>query len=164
MKRRSALVACTCFAIAGLALGPAVTAQPMQHPGAGGHKGVPDLVITSFGLSSWHKCAPNEPLFTFEMSVKNQGSAGSSTANVFARDLKKPGWFTSVALPPVPPGESRTVSIPVYYYLQDPSWMSSGSPHPFQGTVEGAHNPAPGPATWMGKKVIMVDPPKGCGK
>src|SRR5580704_17894458 len=100
MKRRSALVACTCFAIAGLALGPAAMAQPMQQPGPGGHKGLPDLVITQFGLSSWGKeCRPGLVVFNFTMTVKNQGDATwTGDSNVFARDLKYPGWFTSLAI------------------------------------------------------------------
>ena len=174
MKRRSALVACTCLAIAGLALGPAVTAQPMRQPGPGGHKGVPDLVITQFGLSSWGKCAPKEVLFNLSMTVKNQGSASwTGSSNVFARDLKYPGWFTSVVLAPIAPGASRTVNVPVFYYPNNPAIMTTGAPHPFQATVNDAphlptesnyaNNAGPGPATYMGKKVIMVDPPKGCG-
>ena len=175
MKTRSALAACACFAFAGPALGPAAvtqTAGPKPNPG---HvRPLPDLVITHFDLASWGKCAPKEVLFNLTMTVKNQGNASwSGDSNVFARDLKYPGWFTSVVLAPLAPGESRTLNVPVFYYPNDPAIMTTGAPHPFQATVNDAphmptesnyaNNAGPGPATYMGKKVIMVDPPKGCG-
>ncbi len=178
MKRRSALVACACLAFAGLALGPAAVAQTAApKPNPGHVRALPDLVITQFGLSSWgkKKCEPGQVMFNFTMTVKNQGHASwTGDSNVFARDLKYPGWFTSVVLPPLAPGASRTVDLPIMYYQQNPGVMSSGSPHPFQATVNDAphmptesdyaNNAGPGPATYMGKKVIMVEVPKDCAR
>ena len=173
MKRQTALVASAGVVLGALALAPVSSAQPMQQPPPH-NKGLPDLVITQFGLTSWGRCAPGKAVFTFTMTVKNQGDASwTGESNVYVRDLKKPGWFTSVALQPLARGESRTVAAPVYFYIQDPAWMSAGSPHPFQATVNDNHMPVesdyannagPGTAAYMGKKVINVSPPKNCGK
>jgi hypothetical protein len=157
------------YATAALAL-----AASCLGSGALAQKPLPDLVITQFGLQSWGKCAPGQAVFTFAMTVKNQGSASwVGSSNVFARDLKDPAWFTGVALTPLAPGESRVVHVPIVYFSQNPGFMASGSPHPFQATVNDTHTPVesnyannagPGPAVWMGKKVIMVAPPKTCGR
>jgi hypothetical protein len=155
-------------------LAPAVLAAAALASAAQARPPLPDLVITQFGLQSWGVCAPGQTVFTFSMTVKNQGLASwVGESNVFVRDLKKPGWFTSVALQPIPPRSSRVIEAPIVYYSQDPAFMSSGAPHPFQATVNDTHMPVesdyannagPGPAVWMGKRVIMVDPPKGCGE
>jgi hypothetical protein len=177
MKRRSVLVASACLTLACLGLGSAAEAAPARtNPAATTPpRRLPDLVITQFGLKSWGKCAPGQTVFTFQMTVKNQGSASwTGSSNVFARDLKNPGWFTSVALLPLAPGQSRVVDVPILYFSQNPGFMASGSPHPFQATVNDAphmpiesnyaNNAGPGPAVWMGKHVIMVEPPKTCGR
>jgi hypothetical protein len=164
MKRLSILAASACLVLAASSVAPAAMAARM----------LPDLVITQFGLTSWGTCAPGHTVFTFAMTVKNQGAASwTGESNVFVRDLKNPGWFTSVALQPLQPGKSRVVNVPIEYFSQNPGFMSSGSPHPFQATVNDTHMPVesnyannagPGPELWMGKRVIMVAPPKTCGK
>jgi hypothetical protein len=162
MKRLSVLVASACLAFAASSIAPAALAGPL-----------PDLVITQFGLQSWGTCAAGHTVFTFSVTVKNQGDASwTGSSEVSAHDLKNTGWFTSVALLPIAPGASRVVTIPIVYFSQDPSFMSLGAPHPFQAEVNStrhpvesnyANNAGPGPAEWMGKRVIMVEPPKGCG-
>lgn len=77
--------------------------------------------------------------------------------------------------PPIAPGQSEDVKVQIYYYLQHPGFMASASPHPFQATVNldlphqapesnYANNEGPGPAVWMGKKVIMVATACGRGR
>jgi hypothetical protein len=163
MIRRSALVASACLALAAVTFAGAATAGPR-----------PDLIITQFGLTSWGTCAPGKTVFTFAVTIKNQGAASwVGSSDVVARDLKNTAWFTSVAILPIPAGQSHTVQIPIAYLESNPSFMSSGSPHPFQAMVNDQHipietnfanNAGPGPATYMGKRVIMVAPPKSCGK
>jgi len=140
-------------------------------------RGKPDLVLTSFGLSSWGKCAPGQTVFTFQVGVKNAGTTSWSGAEpaVVVKDMH-PGvldaWGTGMGIdPPLKPGESRTLSIPVSFYSANPSHMTSAAPHPFRGTVNDNHavsesdfgnNAGPGPATWNGMKVIEVGAPQGC--
>lgn len=150
---------------------PKATAPIVLAPGKA------DLVITSFGLKSWGKCAPNQTVFTFDVVVKNQGGAswvGIEPA-VVVKDMH-PGvldaWGTGVGIdPPLKPGESRALSIPVSFYSANPSHMTSAAPHPFRATVNDNHivdesnftnDAGPGTTTWNGMKVIQVDKPKGC--
>jgi hypothetical protein len=164
MKRYSPRLGSACLA---LALSGFATVSSAGTP-------LPDLTVTQFGLQSWGTCEPGHTVFTFTMTVKNQGDASwVGESNVFVRDLKNPGWFTSVALLPLPPGQSRVIEVPIVYFSQNPSFMTTGSPHPFQATVNDTHMPVesnyannagPGPAVWGGKRVIMVAPPKGCGE
>ena len=169
MKRLSILCASASLAFASLCATSASLAGPPPPPK------LPDLVITSFGLSSWGKCVKGQTVFTFTATIKNQGAASwTGSTEIAARDLKAPTqWFTSVAVLPIAPGHSATVTIPITYLASNPAFMSSASPHPFQAVVNETHHPlessfannaGPGPATYMGKKVIMVAPPKGCGK
>lgn len=144
---------------------------------AGLAPGKPDLVITSFVLKSSGKCAPNQTVFTFDVVVKNAGGASWSVGEpaVVVKDMH-PGvldaWGTGLGIdPPLKPGESRALSIPVSFYSANPSHMTSAAPHPFRATVNDNHivdesnftnNEGPGPATWGGMKVIQVGAPKGC--
>ncbi len=134
---------------------------------------LPDLVITNFGLVSWGPCAPGQVVFTFSATVKNQGKAGWSGREpaLVVRDLH-PGimdaWGTGVGIdPPLRPGESRTLQVPIKYYSANPGHMGKGCPHPFQAVVNSNravlesnfdNNAGPGPAVWRGIKVIMVCP------
>ncbi len=138
----------------------------------------PDLVITAFGLKSWGACAPGKAVFTFSVTVKNQGNAswsGSVEPPVVVKDMH-PGvldaWGTGVGIaPPLKPGESKTILVPISYYSGNPKHMTANAPHPFQAVVNSNHivdesdftnNAGPGPATWNGIKVIMVGAPQGC--
>ncbi len=139
----------------------------------------PDLIITAFGLQSWGTCAPGQTVFTFSVTVKNQGKASWSGAEpaVVVKDLH-PGvldaWGTGIGIdPPLKPGEFKTLLVPMGYYAANPGHMTSNAPHPFQAVVNPEHavaesnflnNASPGPAVWNGIKVIMVGAPKGCPK
>jgi hypothetical protein len=144
--------------------------------------GKPDLVITSFGLSSWgSSCANGQTLFTFSVGVKNQGTgtwpAGPNRPAVVVADMHLPNpddFGTGVAIdPPLAPGETRNLSIAVLYYSANPAHIEAGAPHPFHATVNRNHviaesdfsnNDGPGPAVWNGMKVIQVGVPPACGK
>src|SRR5262249_8584313 len=140
---------------------------------------LPDLVISSFGLQSWGVCAPGKTLMTFQVTVKNQGAAALSGQQVVVttNDLKAPiGQEGGTGLGEnlwLKPGESHTFIVPVSYDSAHPAFMLAQSPHPFQAVVNPKHtiqesnfanNAGPGPATWNGKKVIMVGVPKTCPK
>lgn len=134
---------------------------------------LPDLVITSFGLVSWGTCAPRETVFTFGVSVKNQGRASWSGVEpaVFVTDIH-PGlsakWGASVNIhPPLKEGETKQILIPIPYYSANPRHMTTKVPHPFQATVNTnrvlnesnyKNNAGPGTVDWHGIKVIMVTP------
>jgi hypothetical protein len=171
MKRASIAAVASLAALAALPAGPASAGLP---PGPQ-HK-LPDLVISSFGLSSWGTCAPGKTVATFQVTVKNTGAGAmpSSEVTVLVRDLKAPSWSTgdgeTFALAP---GASHTFTLAIGYYAQNPSVMTAGAPNPFQAVVNPNHtvqesnynnNAGPGPATYQGKHVIMVGAPKGCPK
>jgi hypothetical protein len=141
----------------------------------------PDLVITSFGLSSWGtSCVKGQTLFTFSVSVKNQGTAswsGPARPVVVVADMHLPNpdaFGTGMAIdPPIAPGETRPMSIPISFYDADAAHIKSGAPHPFHATVNRDHkiaesdfnnNDGPGPVVWNGMKVINVGAPEACLK
>lgn len=143
-----------------------------QGGGTTGGEKKPDLVITTFGLKSWGVCQPLHPVFTFEVTVKNQGTAASPSSaslgnkalvNVMADD--KAVWGGGAALPALAPLASQTVDIPVNYLESDPGFMVSGAPHPFRATVDLANlvdesNNANNEAA----NVIKVGAPEACVK
>lgn len=100
----------------------------------------PDLVIRSFGLKSWGKCAPKHVIFTFQVTVANIGNAPSPAirdkALVQAVDQHGNGWGNGVMLGAIPPGGSQTVLIPVYYLMDDPGHITGASPHPFKAIAD----------------------------
>ncbi|HVN76816.1 MAG TPA: CARDB domain-containing protein [Thermoanaerobaculaceae bacterium] len=143
-----------------------VVAPPQEKP-------KPDLVITAFNLMSWGPCAPGQTVFTFNVTVKNQGLGSWSGAEpaVVVKDIHDgvgDAWGTGVGIdPPLKPGEVRRLQVPITYYSANPSHMGKACPHPFQAVVNSNHvvqesnfnnNAGPGPAVWHGFKVIMVCP------
>jgi hypothetical protein len=141
----------------------------------------PDLVLTSFGLASWGtSCQAGQTLFTFSVGVKNQGNAswtGPDRPVVVVADMHLPNpdtFGTGMAVdPPLAPGQTRQMSIPVLFDASNPGHLKSGAPHPFQATVNRDHkiaesdfsnNAGPGPAVWKGLKVIQVGVPEACLK
>jgi hypothetical protein len=141
----------------------------------------PDLVITSFGLESWGACTSGQTVFTFSVGLKNQGGAtwsGPARPPLVVRDMHLPNpddWGTGIAIdPPIAPGETRNVKVPIAYYAGNPAHMKDpNGKHPFHATVNGNHaidevdfsnNEGPGPATWNGLKVVMVGAPEACLK
>jgi hypothetical protein len=139
--------------------------------------GMPDLVITAFGLESWGRCLPGQTVFTFAVTVKNQGTASWSGVEpaVVVKDLHAgvlDSWGTGKGIdPPLKPGELKTLHVPIKYYAANPHHMTADQPHPFNAVVNGNHvvaesnfrnNASPGPAVWHGTKVVMVGAPQGC--
>jgi hypothetical protein len=172
MKRRSISVAFASLAIAALSVGPSAMAGPPPPPK------LPDLIITQFGLTSWGTCKPGKTVFTFAVTIKNQGAGPwVGTPYVDVRDLHPAAtasWFSNNNLfPALQPGHSTTETVSIVYLTSNPGHMTSAAPHPFQAVVNPNHavaesnyanNAAPGPAVYNGKKVIMVGAPKGCPK
>ncbi|HEY6420048.1 MAG TPA: hypothetical protein VIX59_13680 [Candidatus Binataceae bacterium] len=140
----------------------------------------PNLVITKFGLKSWGTCAPGKTVFTFLVTVKNEGQVSwpeNLQPTLLVRDLH-PGvldaWGNGYGIsPPLAPGESTTIVVEMGYYTKNPKHMTADAPHPFQAQIGPTSydtsntftvHAGPGPALWHGKKVIMVGAPKGCPK
>ena len=156
------------------------TPLPSSHVPIAGPVKLPDLVISSFGLSHWGVCAPGKTVMTFQVTVKNQGAGAMASTDVvvWVHDLKTSpaqDWGTGQSeYYSLAPGQSHTYSVNIQYYgLGSPSFMTTGAPHPFQAVVNPKHlvtesnyanNLSPGPAVWNGQKVIMVGAPKGCPK
>src|SRR6266853_401443 len=144
MSRTSKAILATSFALA--VVRPAAAADSKApRPAVALSPAQPDLVITSFGLKSWGTCAPNQTVFTFEVVVKNAGGATWSSGEpaVVVKDMH-PGvldaWGTGLGIdPPLKPGESRMLSVPVSYYSANPSHMTSAAPHPFRASVNDNH-------------------------
>ena len=114
----------------------------LKCAGGGGGREKPDLIVTSFGfkgpIQGQGKCQPHSPVYIFEVTVKNQGTAPSPSsaslgnkALVQAMSQDKPGWGNGVFLNALAPGASQTVEIPVYYLMDDPDFMICKAPHPF---------------------------------
>ena len=125
--------------------------QPPNTPGTqpssntvGTPNGLPDLVIVRFTLKAGQGvCRPQMAVYTFEVTVKNQGTAPSPSsaslgnkALVQAMAQDKAGWGNGAFLNALAPGAMQTVEIPVYYLMSDPGFMVSGAPHPFMGIAD----------------------------
>jgi hypothetical protein len=100
----------------------------------------PDLMVERFNMKGWGKCEPKSPIVTFEVTVKNIGSASSPAmpekVMVQVADVDEKGWSNSAGLGSIPPGGRQTVVIPVYYYEKKPEHMIKAAPHPFRATID----------------------------
>ena len=128
----------------------------------------PDLVIETFRFKGWGKCEPNQPIFYFEVTVGNVGSAPSPAmpdkAVVQVMDLPRNDWGNSAGLNSIPPGGRQTVEIPVYYFSKDPSHMTKTVPHPFRAMVDPFHFiDEPREKNKM-SDIIYLDPSLVCSK
>ncbi len=103
----------------------------------------PDLVVTEFGMKKWGACEPLSAVYTFQVTVKNIGTAASpSSASLGNKALVQamasdyPGWGNGAFLNALAPGASETVDIPVYYLQADPGFMVTHAPHPFKAIAD----------------------------
>ncbi len=128
-------------------------------------EGKPDLVIRTFGLKEWGKCEPRHAVFTFEVTVANVGTVPSPAVTDFAlvqaRDTHTGiNWENGVIIPdPIPPGGSKTVLIPLYYLIDNPTHMTAELPHPFKAFADpGNRVSEANEANNESPNVINVDP------
>ncbi|HMK56268.1 MAG TPA: CARDB domain-containing protein [Dissulfurispiraceae bacterium] len=105
--------------------------------------GKPDLIVEKIAFKGWGKCEPNWPIFSFEVTVQNIGTAASPAmpdkAVLQVLDLHGNSWGNAVGLNAIAPGGSQTVVIPVYYFSEDPAHMTKVIPHPFRAVVDPHH-------------------------
>lgn len=113
---------------------------PATHPGA---EKKADLVVTEFGMKKWGACKAGSAVYTFQVTVKNVGTAASPSsaslgnkALVQAMAADYPGWGNGAFLNALAPGASETVDIPVYYLQADPGFMVTHAPHPFNAIAD----------------------------
>ena len=115
----------------------------------GGHPSdkKPDLVVTAFSfkgpIQGRGTCQPHTAVYNFSVTVKNQGTAPSPSsaslgnkALVQAMAQDKAGWGNGVFLNALAPGASQTVAIPVYYLMDEPTFMTCKAPHPFMAIAD----------------------------
>ena len=102
----------------------------------------PDLVIDRISFRVGEKCEPNQPIYIFEVTVKNIGTAPSPSLPgktlVQVMDIGS-RWGNGATLNAIPPGGTQTVFIPVYYFTEDPAHMTKVVPHPFRAVVDPLH-------------------------
>ncbi len=130
--------------------------------------GRPDLTIERFAFKGWGKCEPNQPIFNFEVTVANKGSAPSpalpNKVMVQVMDMHGSGWGNGTGLNSIPPGGSQTVVIPVYYFSQDPGHMTKVVPHPFRAVVDPLHLVGETNPRNNRSDIIYLDPGLVCPK
>jgi len=130
----------------------------------------PDLVIRSFGLKAWGKCAPGNAVITFQVTVANVGTAPSPAVTDFAlvqaRDTHAGiNWGNGVIISEsIPPGGSKTVEIPVYYLMADAAHMTGAAPHPYKAFADPGNRVAEANEGNNESAVINVGAPQGCPK
>jgi hypothetical protein len=133
-----------------------------------GGAGKPDLMIEKFSFKGWGKCEPNSPIFTFEVTVANIGTAASPAILdkplVQVMDLHGTGWGNAVGLNSIPPGGKQTVVIPVYYLNEDPAHMTKAVPHPFRAVVDPQHLVDESNENNNKSDIIYLDPGLVCSK
>jgi hypothetical protein len=127
---------------------------------------LPDLYIRAVTFQLADTCVPRRPVYWFQVTVGNRGTApspaipGKALANVMDQDGSH--WGNGGTLGPIPPGGSATASIPVYYLAADTSHMTAAAPHPFRATADSLHLV---PEMNEGNNlsdVIKVPAPRGC--
>ncbi len=130
--------------------------------------GKPDLVIEKFAFKGWGKCEPNMPVFTFEVTVRNVGTAASPAmpdkAVLQITDLHGSGWGNAFGLNSIAPGSTQTVIVPVYYFNEDPSHMTKSVPHPFRAVVDPHHLIDEISGSNNKSDIIYLDPGNICPK
>jgi len=102
----------------------------------------PDLVIQLISCKEGKKCEPGYPIYIFEVTIKNIGTAPSpSLPNATLLQIIDIGskWGNGATLNSIPPGETQTVFIPVYYFSEDPAHMTKEVPHPFRAVIDPSH-------------------------
>jgi hypothetical protein len=136
----------------------------------GGEK-KPDLVVTEFGMKKWGACEPLSAVYTFQVTVKNIGTAASpSSASLGNKALVQamasdyPGWGNGAFLNALAPGASQTVDIPVYYLQADPGFMVTHAPHPFFAIADPLGLVNESNETNNRKGPINMGAPQGCKK
>jgi hypothetical protein len=127
---------------------------------------LPDLYIRHVSFQLADTCVPRRPVYWFQVTVGNRGTApspvlpGKALVNVMDEDGSN--WGNDGTLGAIPPGGSATASIPVYYLAANPAHMRAAAPHPFRATAEPLHLVAELSETNNGSGVISVPAPRGC--
>jgi hypothetical protein len=128
----------------------------------------PDLIIGKLAFKGWGKCEPNMPIFTFEVTVNNIGTATSPAMPdkpiVHVMDLHGNNWGNSAGLNAIPPGGEQAVVIPVYYFSEDPAHMTKVVPHPFRAIVDPHHLIDESNESNNKSDIIYLDPSLICPK
>lgn len=130
----------------------------------------PDLVIKAFGLKEWGKCEPGHAVFTFHVTVANIGTAPSPSVTDFALVQAMDqhsgiNWGNSVVISEsIPPGGNKTVLIPVYYLMANPTHMTGAPPHPFKAIADPGKRVTELNEGNNESRVIDVGAPQGCPK
>ncbi|GAA5435558.1 VWD domain-containing protein [Deinococcus aquaticus] len=103
---------------------------------------LPDLTVTAFSAVYSGTCASGAPLVTARVTVRNVGAAASPARSdvglaqvVDTRDETLSAGYrgNGVGLPALAPGESATVTVPVYYPATQPT--SAPGPHTYAARV-----------------------------
>lgn len=103
----------------------------------------PDLVIKSFGLERWGECEPNRAVMYFRVKIKNIGNAPTpnitTKALVQVMDQDGSHWGNGAIVPKIYPGQTRSVTIPVYYLKANPAHMQANIIHKFRAIADPLH-------------------------
>ena len=120
-------------------------------------------------MKKWGACEPGSAVYTFQVTVKNQGTAPSPSsaslgnkALVQAMSSDYPGWGNGMFLNALAPGASQTVDIPVYYLQADPAFMVTHAPHPFKAIADPLGLVTESNETNNTQGPINMGAPKGC--
>ena len=79
-------------------------------------------------------------------------------------DMHGSGWGNGATLSSIPPGGTQTVLIPVYYFSEDPTYMTKVVPHPFRAVVDPLHLIEEANKKNNTSDVIYLDPGLICPK
>ena len=100
----------------------------------------PDLIIKSFGLKRWGECSPNRAVMFFKVKIKNIGNAPTpnitSKALVQVMDKDGSNWGNGAIVPRIYPGQTRSVTIPVYYLKSNPNHLRQNIVHRFRAVAD----------------------------
>ena len=114
-----------------------------SHRAAKGAGPLPDLFIRAVTFQLADTCVPRRPVYWFQVTVGNRGTApspaisGKALVNVMDQDGSN--WGNGGTLGPILPGGSATASMPIYYFAANPAHMRAAAPHPFRAAADPLH-------------------------
>ncbi len=127
--------------------------------------GKPDLVILSHRYELTGECSPRKPVMEVTVIVENKGDAPAPAVRRPLLQVKveeDANWGNSARLTALAPGESQTDTVPIYYFLANPDFMTARASHAFVITLDPTDLMEEADESNNETRSFSVPPPMGC--
>ncbi|MBM9500212.1 CARDB domain protein [Leptospira sp. 201903071] len=104
---------------------------------------LPDLTITNASIALSGECRPQTPILLVTADIKNIGKVASEERldvgmiSAIDTNVRVVNWGNGTGIPSILPGQTITVTFPIYYLIGNPSYM--GGRHSFSIEVNSRH-------------------------